>query len=271
MRLTTLSSGSSGNATFIGTKNGGILVDCGLSGKKTIEALESVKVDPKELDGIVVTHEHRDHIAGVGILSRKLDLPVYATEKTWEQLEDQVGQIVQENKRYIEPHSGEEIGQLKVEAFKTSHDAVDPIGLAVYSSSEKVGMATDTGCITSGMNEHMNDCDLLLVEANHDLDLLQHGPYPESLKRRVRGGKGHLENSEIGAALHKWLSGNTQQVVLGHLSQENNRPYLARKTVEDILEKSGVQVGLELQVTVAPREEPHPLVETISLEGLKAV
>lgn len=263
MKITTLASGSSGNAIYLGDKETNILVDCGLTGKKTSAALAELSVDPGNLAGIVITHEHRDHIQGIGIMSRKYDIPVFATEKTWAAIDQQIGELAEKNQRYLAIGEAIELGSIQLEPFATSHDAAEPIGIAAYQGEEKVGIATDTGCVTPGMNKHLQDCDLILLEANHDEEMLQQGPYPIYLKKRIKSNYGHLSNHTTGKALAKWVSGNTQQVILAHLSQENNQPYLARKTVEEILLKEGVGVGMEVQVTVAPREEAHPLVERI--------
>lgn len=264
MRLTTLASGSSGNAIYVGDEDTSILIDCGLTGKKTTQALNEINSSPEKLAGIVVTHEHRDHVQGVGIMSRKYDLPIYATEKTWEALNSgELGKIAEKNQKYLMAGQGAEIGELKLEIFNTSHDAADPIGLSAYKGNEKIGIATDSGCITTGMDKHLQNCDLLLIEANHDEGMLQVGPYPYYLKKRIKSEVGHLANTTTGNALAKWVGGETQQVVLAHLSKENNIPYLARKTVEEILTEAGINAGVELQVTVAPREETHPLVEVM--------
>ncbi|MBS4025062.1 MAG: MBL fold metallo-hydrolase [Clostridia bacterium] len=264
MRLTTLASGSSGNAIYLGDEKTNLLIDCGLTGKKTKESLKEIKVNPETVDGILVTHEHRDHIHGVGVLSRKYDLPIYATEKTWYALGcSEIGRIAEKNQQYLTAGKAVEIGEMKLEVFATSHDAVEPIGVVVYKGTEKVGVATDTGCITAGMEKHLKDCNILLIEANHDEEMLEKGPYPHYLKKRIRGQEGHLDNVTTGNALTRWISGDTQQIVLAHLSKENNLPYLARKTVEDILTEAGINAGVEVQVTVAPREETHPLVEVI--------
>lgn len=263
MKLTTLASGSSGNAIYIGDDGTNILIDCGLTGKKTTAALNQMGVDPEKLDGIIVTHEHQDHVKGIGVMSRKYDLPIYTTEKTWAALEGQIGELAEKNKKVLELNKSLELGEIKLEAFSTSHDAVDPIGLTAFKGTEKIGIATDTGRVTAGMNKHFAHCNLMLMEANHDDQMLQKGPYPPHLKKRIKSEDGHLSNNVAGKALAKWIGGNTQQVILAHLSQENNVPYLARKTVEDILIGEGIDVGIDLQVTVAPREESHPVVEII--------
>jgi phosphoribosyl 1,2-cyclic phosphodiesterase len=268
-----LASGSSGNAIYLGKGKTNLLIDCGLTGKKTKEALERIKVNPETMAGIVVTHEHRDHIHGVGVLSRKYDLPVYATEKTWDALAcSEMGQVAEKNQQYLAVGKAVDIGEIKLEVFNTSHDAVEPIGIAAYpfKGKEKIGLATDTGCITAGMNKHLKDCDLILIEANHDEEMLEKGSYPYYLKKRIKSEAGHLANTATGAALTRWISGDTEQIVLAHLSKENNLPFLARKTVEHILSEAGIDVGLDVQVTVAPREETHPLVEVIKPSCLKS-
>lgn len=259
MRVCTLASGSSGNSTYFEEQGSALLVDAGLSGKATLKYLEEIGADCSALEGILVTHEHIDHIKGVGILSRKLDLKIYATEDTWREMEPGIGKIAGHNREVIEPGSAFEVGALKVETFATSHDAADSVGFSFYGRHAKVGLATDTGYLTSGARESLDGSDLYIFEANHDLQMLRNGRYPWSLKNRILSDRGHLSNIAAGHCLASLISGQTRGVILAHLSQENNCPDLAHQTVQGVLREAGIELGTDLEMTVAPRLHPGSL------------
>lgn len=254
MRFCSLASSSSGNALFIEEGSTKVLIDAGLSGKKIEEKLSAIAVEPVDLSAIIVTHEHVDHIKGVGVLSRRHKIPVYATEKTWESLEPQIGNISEENKCIIEMNKALDFDELKIEGFSTSHDAVDPIGINFYNKYSKGAIATDTGKLTSQILDNLLEADLLFCEANHDERMVVTGSYPWPLKRRVLGEKGHLSNKDLAKGLLKVLSGGNTQLILGHLSEENNRPDLALETVSTILEKNGFSIGKDIHISTASKE-----------------
>lgn len=255
METATLLSGSSGNCVYIGTAKTKVLVDAGASGKKIIQALEEIQIDVREIDALLVTHEHIDHIKGLGILSRRYGIPIYASPKTWEELAS-IGEVAPENKR--EFAYGQQIGDLKVEFFKTSHDAVQPVGMAFYHGEEHVGIATDTGYVTGGMRKYLTGADALVFEANHDEVMLKNGPYPAHLKKRIAGDLGHLANGVAADALTELISGKTENVILAHLSDVNNTPAKAFNAVAAVFREAGIDQQVNL--TVAPRYQAHQIV-----------
>jgi len=261
MRVCTLASGSSGNATYIEGESSAVLVDAGLSGKAIVRGLESVGVEPSSLGGVLITHEHIDHIKGAGVLARRFDLKVFATEQTWEEITPLIGEIPECNRLVLEPRKSVEIEDLKIECFETSHDAVDSIGFCFNSKDIHVGITTDTGYLTGSARKHINGADLLIFEANHDLHMLKNGRYPWALKQRILSDRGHLSNIAAGHCLASLVSGNTKAVILAHLSKENNTPELAFSTVAEVLQEKGLCPGQDFSLEVAPRCFPGTLWE----------
>ncbi|MGI6685553.1 MAG: MBL fold metallo-hydrolase [Bacillota bacterium] len=256
MECATLFSGSSGNSIYVGTEKTKILVDAGFSGKRIVEALNEINIDIKEIQALMVTHEHIDHIKGLGVLSRRYDIPIYASPKTWGNLSC-IGKVAEYNKR--EYDYGMEIGDLKVDFFKTCHDAVQPVGMVFYHGDYKIGIATDTGCITSGIKKSLLGANAVIFEANHDEEMLIKGPYPYHLKKRIAGDHGHLSNRAAGEALTEIITSDTQHVVLAHLSETNNTPHVAYQAVAEVLEREDILD--EINLTVAPRYEAHQLIK----------
>lgn len=253
MRICTLMSGSSGNAIYIESQKAKVLIDAGQAGKTLTRALrESCGVDPGDLDAILITHAHRDHIHGAGIMSRKYDLPLYATEGTWCEMEPLVGKIKPEKQMYLQNNASLELGDLKIETFPTSHDAMEPVGFICGYGDKSVGIATDSGVFTTAMGNKLRNVACLVLEANHDTEMLNKGPYPWYLKRRIASILGHLSNESAGGALLRTMGEKTKNVILAHLSEENNRPALALQTVLEILGKNQVSLE-EVDITVAPR------------------
>lgn len=260
MRICTLASGSSGNAILVEEEQTAVLVDAGLSGKKVEECLNAINRSGQHLSGIIVTHEHVDHIKGVGILSRRYKLPVMATEATWEAMEEQLGKIAPEHRVVVDKEQGLEIGDLKVEAFSTRHDAADPIAVSFYGKQCACGILTDTGSVYGGMKKHLSQLNTIVCEANHDEEMLMLGSYPWSLKKRILSDHGHLSNRMTGKILAKLIPTGIEEVILAHLSDENNTPRVAMETVVDILEEAGIRPGLDVNLSVAPRYSPSPVI-----------
>jgi phosphoribosyl 1,2-cyclic phosphodiesterase len=256
MEVATLFSGSSGNSIYVGTKETKVLVDAGSSGKRIAQALADINIDIKEIRAILVTHEHVDHIKGLGVLSRRYDIPIYASPKTWDELAC-IGKIADHNRR--EFTYGMELGDMKVEFFKTSHDAVQPVGMAFFHRDGHVGIATDTGCVTSGIKKYLTGADTLVFEANHDETMLREGPYPYYLKKRIAGDQGHLSNTASAKALKEMISGKSRHIVLAHLSEVNNNPETAFNSVAEVLQEAGIDETVKL--TVAPRYEAHKVIK----------
>ena len=256
-----LVSGSDGNSVYIGTEYTNILIDAGLSGKKIEEELSKVNVIAERLDGIFVTHEHSDHVQSVGILSRRYDLPVYATEGTWEAMDKPLGKIARKNRRVIYCGEKMEFNDLIINSFGIPHDAAEPVGYSIIANSVKMSVATDIGHITEDIKEGIADSDILLIEANHDVEMLKAGTYPYSLKQRILSDIGHLSNANAGKILAEMATSKLKHVFLGHLSHENNRPELAYKTVENFLYENRLHVGKDFHMEIARRKEVSRLIQ----------
>ena len=253
MRICTLASGSSGNCLYIGTKEANILIDGGISCKRINERLEAqIGINAGDIDGILVTHEHTDHIQGLEVLAKRFNTPIYATCGTWQGI----------NKRCnIDPNLSIAIGNnqslhikdFNIEAFPTPHDAQDPIGFLINAEEKTIGIATDLGMLPSRIKNTLRNADALILEANYDEGMLRSGLYPSFLKKRILGPNGHLSNEVAGQGLLDIIGERTQKVILAHLSQENNLPSLARKTVEEILKDNRIEHSFDLEV--APRSQ----------------
>lgn len=249
MRFCALSSGSSGNCSLIETGEHRLLIDVGLSAR-TIEGLLREKgIEPGSITAIFVTHEHTDHTSGVGVWARRYKVPVMATAGTWAGMKKTVGQIPGELIFEIQAGRGYRMSDLRIEAIPTSHDANDPCAYTVESGGRKVSVITDTGIVTETMVRHLKDSDLAVLESNHDIKMLMEGAYPYPLKRRIRGDHGHLSNEDCGITLaHVRQANPNATFLLGHLSQENNLPELAMKTVQETMDGFGSPIG-DIEVT----------------------
>jgi len=256
MIFCSLYSGSSGNSIFVASEEIKVLVDAGLTGKSIISALENIGEDPNTLDGILVTHEHSDHIKGVGILSRKFNLPIYADEKTWVAMERSLGKIREDNIKVVDKKFS--IKDLDVERFRVPHDAVSCHGYSLSHGQKKISIATDMGVFTEEIKRAILDSDLILLESNHDVEMLKFGPYPYDLKRRVLSELGHLSNTDAGLAALEVLKAGKKKIVLGHLSGTNNIPELAFKTVENLFLGENLSIGpdMDVELKLASRIRP---------------
>ncbi len=259
LRVCSLFSGSSGNSTYIGTERTHILVDAGLAGKNIIAGLQNIGVDPSELKGILITHEHIDHIKSAGVMSRKFNIPIYANAKTWEAMEGIIGRISPANIRIFDNDMDFYIQDINVQPYKIPHDAADPVGFSLCWQRKRISITTDLGHTNSKIIKAVMDSDLVILEANHDLDMLMSGPYPMQLKRRIMSKKGHLSNVDSGKALLELIKGRVTHVLLAHLSKENNYPQLAMDTVTDILEAGGVRVGRDIMLDMTYRDRASNL------------
>jgi phosphoribosyl 1,2-cyclic phosphodiesterase len=254
-----LASGSSGNAVLVGEAGRHFLVDCGISGNRVAASLAALGVPIEEIEGILVTHEHTDHIAGVGVLARRLQIPVYAGEGVWEVMEKPLGRLLSGQREVVDREVT--LAGLRVDLFATSHDCRQGKGMKITGKQGVLGILTDTGILTDQMHKVLTGCTSFLLEANHDLDRLWKGRYPTRLKKRIAGARGHLSNVQAAEGLCRWVQGNTQRVVLAHLSEENNTPELALRTVCSILRDSPVKGRCPgLRIRVAPRHGPHELI-----------
>ncbi len=256
VRFCSLASGSSGNCQYIETEKVRLLVDAGLSGKKIQESLISIEVDPSTINGILVTHEHKDHIHGIGILSRRFNIPIYANEKTWSSMKSEIGEVKEENIIIFDSDRIFQIHDLNIHPFKVSHDAVEPVGYSFYYEKIKISLVTDTGYVSEEVKENIKNSHLLLIESNHDVEMLKVGKYPWFLKKRILGEHGHLSNEDAGILLTEVLSGKNECILLGHLSKENNFPELAYQTVANILTEKGINVTKDISLEITSRDRP---------------
>lgn len=262
--MCSIASGSSGNCIYIGTEATHLLVDAGISCKRTLEGLNQLGLAGRDIDGILITHEHSDHISGLGILCRKFGIPVYATEGTIAaikkvsnlgRIEDSLFHAVKIDEKFI-------LKDITVNPMKVSHDAAQPAAYRFQYGNKRMAIATDLGTYDAYTVESLRGMDVLLLEANHDVNMLQVGKYPYALKQRILGKKGHLSNELSGRLLSQLLHGNLKTVFLGHLSKENNLAELAYETVR--LEISMADIPYkpdDFPIFVAPRTEMSQIVE----------
>ncbi|MDO5111245.1 MAG: MBL fold metallo-hydrolase [Clostridia bacterium] len=253
MRLIPLFSGSSGNCILIEADGVRLLVDAGLPGRTIEGALSAAGVLPETLTGILVTHEHTDHTRGVGVLSRKLNLPVYANAGTWAGMQADVGPIALCNMRMFETGRSFFVDKLLVQPFATPHDAREPVGYCFSAEGRCASVMTDVGYIHEGLLDAVEGSDLLLIESNHDEEMLKVGPYPYPLKRRILSDQGHLSNENCGKTLCKLYKRGVRCAILGHLSKENNYEQLAMETVRSELRMEDIP-DEEFKLTVAHRD-----------------
>ena len=251
MDILSLRSGSRGNASLVSGGNTKLLVDCGVSGKSVTSALADVDVYPEDISAIAVTHEHIDHIAGIGVMMRRYHIPVWANAATWTAMESQVGKIDKSLVNIFDNDSSFEIGEIGVKPFSIPHDAADPVGYSFMCGDEKVAVATDIGELKKDLFEAIRGSKTVLLESNHDVNMLEIGKYPPQLKRRIRGKLGHLSNDDAGRAAEFLVRLGTERIILGHLSEENNYPELARQTVICVLNDAGIKCGRDVLLGVA--------------------
>ena len=229
---------------YLETPDANILIDAGLSGIRIEKALESIGSHPTKLDAIFITHEHSDHISGAGIMARRFGIKLFATAGTWENVEKSgtLGKLRPEQKNIINAGGDFTFRDILVRPFSISHDAASPVGFSFYHHTAKITVATDLGYINDDVVKNIADSDILLIESNHDVEMLKNGRYPYHLKRRILGQKGHLSNVSCGQVLTD-LAVGLKHIYLGHLSEENNEPMLAFETVRGILETGRVPVN----------------------------
>lgn len=252
MQIYPLFSGSSGNCTLVEHNNTRLLIDVGVTGKAVFSALSQCDIDPSAIDAILVTHEHSDHIKGVGIVSRKLDIPIYANASTWYEMQGKIGEVAEKNIRVFDTNCDFSLKDINILPFSIPHDTAEPVAFSFNAGNKKLTVATDIGHITSDIEGVMKGSDILLLESNHDVDMLKKGPYPAVLKKRILGLKGHLSNEVCGNTLVKLYLSGVKRVILGHLSNENNTEELAYTTVSQILAQSGI--GSDYSLKIAHRD-----------------
>ncbi|MGI6688569.1 MAG: MBL fold metallo-hydrolase [Christensenellales bacterium] len=250
-----LNSGSNGNVTYVAAGDTRLLIDAGLPGRSVVRMLEQIKVLPETINGILVTHEHSDHVKGVGVLSRKYHIPVYANEATWEAMYRIVGDVPPHLRRVFESENDFFVGDVGVFPIPISHDTVEPVAFRLYAGSRSVAVATDMGRVSKQVLRYLAGTDIILLESNHDPEMLRHNMrYPEALKRRILGARGHLSNLNCAETLLSLYETGVQHALLGHLSQDNNTPELAMQTVENEILRQGLRPGKDIRLEMAWRD-----------------
>lgn len=265
MKLCAIASGSSGNCTFVGSEHTKLLVDVGISGKRIETGLQNIEVKPDELQGILITHEHMDHIQGLGVLARRYHIPIYGTAETITSIlrMKNIGKISEELFHYVRPDETFLINDITVEPFSTSHDASNPVCYTLSSGGHKVGMATDLGKFDEYIISKLTGSEILLLEANHDENMLMVGAYPYYLKQRIIGDRGHLSNENSAKLISRLFHDKLKYITLAHLSKENNYEELAYETVRMELNKLLDDRHSELMLSVARRDIPSEILSTI--------
>lgn len=263
MKICSIASGSSGNCVYVGDDETHILIDAGISGKRVKAGLDAIGVDIKDIQALLITHEHSDHISGVGVLSRKYKMPIYSKEKTLKQLlkSRSVGVIDPELFNHLQADDGFMVGNILVTPFASNHDAVDPLCYTFTTADKKIGFATDLGSYNDYIKDHLKGANALYLEANHDVSMLEVGPYPFFLKQRILSDVGHLSNDLSADLICELYHEGLSHIILAHLSHENNMPDVAHATVKhEIDARLDLKEG-ELTLHVAKRSENSALVE----------
>ncbi|HEL1805818.1 TPA: MBL fold metallo-hydrolase [Streptococcus suis] len=254
-----LASGSSGNCFYLETDKKKILVDAGLSGKKITSLLAEIDRKPEDIDAILVTHEHSDHIHGIGVLARKYGMDIYANELTWQAMESKLGKIDVAQKHIFELGAMKTFGDLDIESFGVSHDAICPQFYRFMKDDKSFVMLTDTGYVSDRMVGIVENADAYLIESNHDIEILRSGSYSWNLKQRILSDKGHLCNEDGADAMIRSLGNRTKKIYLGHLSKENNIKELAHMTMVNQLAQADLGVGVDFQVYDTSPDTATPL------------
>ena len=248
-----------GNCLYVESENTKLLIDAGVSLKKIETGLETLNVSPSLLDGILVTHEHSDHIQSLGNLSKKFNLPVYANSETFDAMPKQTDKISTENINKFKVTEKFQIKDIEVNPFSIPHDAANPCGFSISNNSDKISIATDIGHITNDILKQLEDSKFILLESNYDTEVLKCSKYPYLLKQRIAGPNGHLSNEVASKVINYLLQGNLKTAMLGHLSKESNFPELAYQTVVDEIIRAGTDVS-KLNLSVASRDKVGNLI-----------
>ena len=254
LQVCALASGSSGNAIYIGSSSQEVLIDVGLSGKELKRRLKKIDRRVEDIDALFLTHEHSDHIKGAGVVARECQIPIYASQGTWVEAKEKLGKLNPEQKKIISTKELT-VGNLGIKPFSIPHDACEPVGYSVVCEGVEVAIATDMGEIDSGVKNKITDSDLVVLESNHDLEMLKIGPYPWSVKKRIMSSEGHLSNDEAADLAVELGQKGVRRILLAHLSQDNNIPELAFLTIKNMLVEAGLEVGKDVQLDFAYQEE----------------
>jgi phosphoribosyl 1,2-cyclic phosphodiesterase len=265
MDLCSIASGSSGNCTFVGSEHTKLLVDAGVSGKKIENGLNCIEVSPEDIQGILITHEHADHIQGLGVLARRYHTHIYGTAETINSIlkMNSIGRISEELLHYVVPDQSFQINDITVEPFSTSHDASNPVCYTFASNGHKIGMATDLGKYDDYIISKLAGSEILLLEANHDVNMLMVGGYPYYLKQRILGDRGHLSNENSARLLCRLIHEKLRYITLAHLSKENNYEELAYETVKLELNQFMDDRTSDAVLSVAKRDMVSEMLSTV--------
>jgi len=260
LNFCSLYSGSSGNSLLVETENSKILIDAGMSCKKIEEALHSIEVEPSSINAILVTHEHSDHVKGISTISKKFDIPVFATKETFDAMPTHTEKISEKNINFFNPSEKFYIKDLEILPFSIPHDAANPCGFNIKKDKKQISIATDIGHMTKSILNHLEGSEFILLESNYDTEVLRCCSYPFKLKTRIAGDTGHLSNTMAGKTI-SYLSKNSNlnTAMLGHLSKESNFPELAYQTVVDELISSCASDN-SIKLSVANRDCPSKLI-----------
>ncbi|MGX6961681.1 MBL fold metallo-hydrolase [Vagococcus xieshaowenii] len=248
MYVSVLASGSTGNCVYVETPEKKMIVDAGLSGKKITSLLAEIDRTPDELDAIFVTHEHTDHIKGVGILSRKYGIDIYANELTWQAMAKNIGNIALDHRHLFEMGKTLTFGDIDVESFGVSHDAAAPQFYQFHRNNKAFAVLTDTGYCSDRIKGTIKNADAYVIESNHDVEMLRMGNYPWHLKQRILGDKGHLSNEDGALVMTELIGDKTKKLFLGHLSRENNIKELAHMTMNHTLQVHDIDTIKKVQL-----------------------
>lgn len=259
LNFCSLYSGSSGNSLLVQTDNTNLLIDAGVSSKKIEQALSDIEIDPHSIDGILVTHEHSDHVQGLGTFSKKFDLPVFVNQETLDAMPKQRDKISDKNIKKIKISENFSVGDLDLKSFSIPHDAANPCGFTIFNNSKKISIATDIGHMTNDILKNLEESSFVLLESNYDPEVLKCSPYPFSLKTRIAGPSGHLSNEMAGKTISFLLKSGLKNAMLGHLSKESNFPELAYKTVIDELISNNYDEN-SLSLSVAGRNSHSKII-----------
>lgn len=260
MRFSVLASGSTGNAIYIENDQHAFLVDVGLSARKMEKQFSMIGRDIKKLTGIFITHEHSDHIKGLGAVARKYGVPIYANRKTWEAMNGNVGEIPTGQRFQFDMETVKSFGSMDVQSFAVSHDAVDPMFYIFHENGRKLVLITDTGYVSDRMKGLIKGADSFVFESNHDVSMLQMGRYPWSVKRRILSDVGHVSNEDAAVAMSEVVEQKETRIYLSHLSKDNNMKDLARLSVSQTLQSCGIMPGEFVHLFDTDAEKPTELV-----------
>ncbi|MBG9988929.1 MBL fold metallo-hydrolase [Aerococcaceae bacterium DSM 111176] len=259
LNYSVLASGSSGNCIYVESATHGVLIDAGLSGKRIEGLMAQIDRSLNDVDAIFVTHEHKDHIHGVGVLSRKYKLPIYANKKTWSQMANMIGKIEPDFVCYIEPEETISIGDIDVFSYEVSHDSIQPQFYSLQRGDKQFVLLTDTGYVSNRLSDILYNADSYLIESNHEIEMLRYGRYPWSVKQRILSDKGHLSNEDGAIAMTNLIGNNTKDIFLGHLSMDNNTKQLAMDTMTEVLQQYDFAVNEDFNLHMTDPTQATPL------------